>query len=114
MGATLDLPMKAGGLTRQKLAAFWQPQASPILDRWLTGRTVIDLLPLEHRRAWSPSTDATILKMSFIDRHGRSVGHDAKAAKGHFVRHLLTSRSPSRAIESWEHPEYRLDVSAGA
>lgn len=114
IGAALDLPAKAGGRTRQKLASFWQPNVTPILDRWLAGRTVIDLLPLEHRRAWSPSSDVKILRMSFVDRHGRSVGHDAKAAKGQFVRHLLMSRSPSRAIESWEHPEYRLDVSAGA
>jgi len=114
IGAALDVPSKTGRPTRQKLAAFWQPHVSPILDRWLAGRMVIDLLPLEHRRAWSPSADSTILRMSFIDRHGRSVGHDAKAAKGQFVRHLLTSRSPSRAIESWEHPQYRLDVSTGA
>lgn len=113
IGAALDLPAQTSRPTRQKLAAFWQPRLSPVLDRWLAGRTVIDLLPLEHRRAWSPSTDSKILRISFIDRQGRSVGHDAKAAKGKFVRHLLTSRSPSRAIESWEHPDYRLDVSVG-
>ena len=113
IGAALDLPANAGGHARQKLAAFWQPLVSPILDDWLANRTVIDLLPLEHRRAWSPSADLKVLRMSFVDRHGRSVGHDAKAAKGLFVRHLLLSRSPIRAIESWEHPQYRLDVSVG-
>jgi hypothetical protein len=113
IGGSLDLTGKAGGLTRQKLAAFWQPHVSTILDDWLTGRTIIDLLPLEHRRAWTPSTHLNIQRISFIDKRGRSVGHDAKAAKGQFVRHLLTSRSPLAAIDSWEHPEYRLDVSTG-
>lgn len=114
IGAALDLPLASKEIARRKLAAFWQPHVSSILDAWLADRTVIDLLPLEHRRVWEPSSNVEILRASFVDRRGRTVGHDAKAAKGLFVRHLLGARSPVRAIETWSHPEYRIEISAGS
>lgn len=111
ISAALDLPATSKAITRQRLAAYWQPRVSPVLNEWLAGRTVIDLLPLEHRRAWLPSPDLRLLRASFVDRRGRRVGHDAKAAKGSFVRHVLTARSPVRALETWSHPEYRVELS---
>lgn len=108
IGATLALPSTSHDHTRQKLAAFWQPHLSPVLDEWIAGRTVIDLLPNEHRRAWNPSAEVTIVRATFVDAHGRTVGHDAKAAKGMFVRHVLTARSPLSAMETWTHPDYRV------
>ena len=108
IGAALELPSTSDGKTiRQGLASFWQPRLSPILDTWFRGRTVIDLLPLEHRRAWLPESDVQVIRVAFVDRKGRKAGHDAKAAKGTFVRHVLTERSPMRALDSWKHPEYR-------
>lgn len=111
IGATLELPVTPKVVKKQKPAAFWQPHVSSVLNSWLADRTVIDLLPLEHRRVWQASADLEVLRVSFVDDRGRSVGHDAKAAKGLFVRHLLTARSPLRAIESWSHPDYRIEVS---
>lgn len=111
IGASLELSGDSTQRSRSTLAAYWQPRVSPVLNRWLEGRTVIDLLPLEHRRAWEPSADLDVLRISFVDSRGRSVGHDAKAAKGTFVRHVLTSRSAVRALETWKHPNYRIDVS---
>lgn len=111
ISAALDLPETSGTVTRQRLAAYWQPRMSPVLNEWLAGRTVIDLLPLEHRRAWQPSPDLRLLRATFVDGRGRRAGHDAKAAKGSFVRHVLTARSPARALETWSHPEYRVDLS---
>ena len=114
IGAALDLPASAKERARQKMSTFWEPLISPILNEWMSGRTVVDLLPLEHRRAWSPSSDIDVLRASFVDGKGRSVGHDAKAAKGLFVRHLLCARSPVRAIETWTHPVYRVEMSASS
>lgn len=111
IGAALELPTHDKDVARQKLAAYWLPRVTPVLNEWLDGRTVIDLLPLEHRRVWQPSADARVLRASFVDARGRTVGHDAKAAKGLFVRHLLTARSPIRAIDTWAHPHYRIDIS---
>lgn len=113
IGASLDLPVASSDDRKQKLTDYWRPKLSPVLDEWIAGRTVIDLLPLEHRRAWEPSSSTKVLRLTFVDRRGRSVGHDAKAAKGLFVRHLLSARSPLRAIESWSHPDYRVEVSSG-
>lgn len=111
IGASLELPRVSGGTTsRQALSSFWQPRLSPILDTWIRGRTVIDLLPLEHRRAWLPETGIQVIRVAFVDRRGRKAGHDAKAAKGLFVRHILTERSPMRALDSWTHPEYRVEL----
>jgi cytoplasmic iron level regulating protein YaaA (DUF328/UPF0246 family) len=111
IGAALTLPTMSKNRSRQKLAAFWQPRLTPVLHDWIDGRTVIDLLPNEHRRAWSPSSDLDVVRATFIDARGRSAGHDAKAAKGQFVRHILTSRSPLAAIETWTHPDYRVEIS---
>lgn len=113
IGATLDLPTTTKVVARQKLAAYWQPRISPVLNEWLMGRTVIDLLPLEHRRAWLPTSDLHVIRASFVDRKGRTVGHDAKAAKGSYVRHVLSARSPLRAIETWSHRDYRIEFSDG-
>jgi cytoplasmic iron level regulating protein YaaA (DUF328/UPF0246 family) len=111
IGAALELPTEHESLARQKLSAYWHPHVSKVLDRWLTGRTVVDLLPLEHRRVWTPPAGVEVLRATFVDARGRSVGHDAKAAKGSFVRHLLMSRSPLRAVDTWSHPDYRVDIS---
>lgn len=113
IGAALDLPGPSGARSRIKLAAYWRNHSSAILDEWIGRRTVIDLLPQEHRRSWSPTARVDIVTVSFVDRRNRTAGHDAKAAKGSFVRHIVSARSPLRALESWEHPEYRAVLSTG-
>jgi cytoplasmic iron level regulating protein YaaA (DUF328/UPF0246 family) len=110
IGSALTLPTVSAERARQKLAAFWQPRLSPILDDWIGERTVIDLLPNEHRRAWKAAPHLHVVRAIFVDAQGRTVGHDAKAAKGLFVRHILTSRSPLRAIETWTHPTYGVAI----
>ncbi len=98
---------------------WWKPALSDALNEWLTGRVVIDLLPNEHAAAWAPSPPdyAAFLRVSFVeraaDRPGKVVGHDAKAAKGALVRHLLTSRAaPARALASFEHERFVLQITA--
>lgn len=98
-----------------KLATWWRPRLSPVLDSWIgEDRTVIDLLPQEHRAAWSPADTlgARHIVVNFVNPSGRTVGHDAKAAKGLLVRHLLESKDPvQRALRTWRHPQFALELS---
>ncbi len=81
------------------VARWWRDRMSPVLNDRLEGRLVIDGLPGEHARAWSPEPDryrAWIQLRFERDRGGerRVVGHDAKAAKGSLMRQVLESADP--------------------
>lgn len=100
MGARLD-PL---GL----LSRHWRPILSDALADHLAGESVIDLLPGEHRAAWTPGPGTIAHRVSLVERSGGALGgHDAKAAKGRLVRHLLTSRAgPLRALKTFEDERY--------
>lgn len=104
MGARLD-PF---GL----VSRAWREPLSAALNAWLAGRTVVDLLPGEHAAAWLPDPGLDLVRVTFEERNGRVAGHDAKAAKGQLVRHLLTSRAaPRRALQAWRHDRFDLRLS---
>lgn len=97
-----------------KLSTFWRPTLSAALNSWLGDRVVIDLLPQEHRAAWIPDLDlgSRHVVVTFVNDAGRTVGHDAKAAKGLLVRHLLDSKVlPHQALASWRHQQFSLELS---
>jgi len=108
MGATLP--------HLDKLSTWWGPKLSAVLNSWLLadgGRVVVDLLPQEHRAAWAvdPDLDQNHIVVNFVNRSGRAVGHDAKAAKGLLARHLLESKgAATRALASWRHPQFSLEL----
>lgn len=111
-----DYKLKMGASLSEigKLSTWWRPTLSDTLNSRLQSRVVIDLLPLEHRAAWIPNLDLgpRHLVVTFVNNAGRTVGHDAKAAKGLLVRHLLDSKgSPQQALKSWRHPHFSLTVS---
>ena len=55
---------------------------------------------------------AGLVSVAFVEKSGKVAGHDAKAAKGLLVRHLLESRGdPEKALKSWKHPRFRLSLS---
>jgi uncharacterized protein len=92
-----------------KLARWWRPQVSPLLNELLAKRFIVDLLPKEHLDAWDAS--GRIYRVTFVDAAGRSVGHDAKAAKGLLVRHLFASgESPRDALHSFRHDGFTVTV----
>jgi cytoplasmic iron level regulating protein YaaA (DUF328/UPF0246 family) len=97
-----------------KVSTWWRPTLSTVLNSWLDDRLIIDLLPQEHRSAWQPDADLgeRHLVVNFQNDTGRTVGHDAKAAKGLLVRHLLESKDqPHQALATWRHPQFTLDFS---
>jgi cytoplasmic iron level regulating protein YaaA (DUF328/UPF0246 family) len=72
-----------------RLDRFWRPHVSKALRRWAAGREVWDLLPNEHAAAVDVPG---LVKVRF---EGVS-GHDAKAVKGAFARHVLLTGSHAR------------------
>jgi cytoplasmic iron level regulating protein YaaA (DUF328/UPF0246 family) len=99
------------------LAAWWHDHLSQLLNDSCADRVVIDLLPGEHRRAFTPDSDQLrdYVRVGLYDKSGKSGGHDAKAAKGRLARHLIvTCTTPSKAracIESFRDPRFvaRID-----
>ncbi|MGA1005467.1 MAG: YaaA family protein, partial [Ilumatobacteraceae bacterium] len=72
-----------------KLSTWWRDPLSTTLNDWADGRVVIDLLPNEHRAAWTPGDSMREhVVVSFVEKSGKVAGHDAKAAKGLLARHL--------------------------
>lgn len=110
------LKMGASLPTLGKLSSWWRSILSDALNDHLAGRFVVDLLPQEHRAAWTPAPDryAGWARVNFAQRGGASgaaVGHEAKAAKGLLARHLLTSRSKApSALANWTHDRFEISI----
>jgi cytoplasmic iron level regulating protein YaaA (DUF328/UPF0246 family) len=75
------------------LAAYWRRHSAPALAEACAGAVVWDLLPSEHGRAvdLGAATAARVIRVEPMRADGRAVGHNAKAAKGRFARHVLES-----------------------
>lgn len=75
------------------LAKWWRDAVSEAINDYARGCLVIDLLPTEHRGAYSPdlSLVAEHVVVDLMTPTGKAGGHDAKAAKGRLARHLLLS-----------------------
>lgn len=73
------------------MAKWWHDAVSEAINHYARGCVVIDLLPNEHRAAYSPDvaliSDHVIVDL--VTPTGKAGGHDAKAAKGRLARHLL-------------------------
>lgn len=94
-----------------KLSRWWRDAVTETLNEALAGRTVIDLLPEEHRAAWAPDPSTYDLRrVRFVNDDGRVVGHAAKAAKGLLARAILQADDVECALQSWDHAELRLEV----
>ena len=109
-----DYKLKMGGSLPGvgRLSSFWREPLSRALNQRIADTWVIDLLPIEHRAAFEPEPDRYrgLFRVSFVETSGKVAGHDAKAAKGMLVRHLLQSKaSPAKALASWKHPRFNID-----
>ena len=99
------------------IAAWWHDGLSDVLNDAFAGRVVIDLLPNEHRRAYTADRERLrdYVRVGLYEKSGKAGGHDAKAAKGRLARHLIvtcTSAAKARAsIESFRDPRFvaRID-----
>lgn len=74
------------------LSNWWHNTLSDTLNNAFSGSVVIDLLPQEHRAAFT--IDPTVIREHYVvglnEKSGKAGGHDAKAAKGKLARHLVS------------------------
>lgn len=90
------------------LAAWWRPVVTECLVAIARGSTVVDLLPQEHRGAidWDV-LDGSVLRVDLVaKRSGVSGGHNAKAAKGLFARHLIETGDVDVAVRTFKNRDY--------
>ncbi|MFZ9697120.1 MAG: YaaA family protein [Ilumatobacteraceae bacterium] len=75
------------------LAKWWRDAVSDAINEYARGCLVVDLLPAEHRAAYSPDPQRVSghVIVDLLTPTGKAGGHDAKAAKGRLARHLLLS-----------------------
>jgi cytoplasmic iron level regulating protein YaaA (DUF328/UPF0246 family) len=99
-----------------KLSTWWRDELSATLNRYATGRTakqpriIIDMLPKEHRAAWTPDERVAGVSIEFIDPTGKPGGHFAKAAKGELARAILTDGL--EAVDHFRHDRFELAVTS--
>ncbi len=101
-----------------KLAAYWRPVLSPLLNRALKDKFVWDLLPATHREAWDDDGSyRALVQVKFYDENGgtrKAVTHNVKQLRGALVNYVV--RDPAESIEAllgWEAPGgYELDEAA--
>ena len=76
------------------LSKWWHDSLSETLNKAFKGAVVIDLLPQEHRAAFTLDTDmiGEYFVVGLNEKSGKAGGHDAKAAKGKLARHLRQGR----------------------
>ena len=94
-----------------RLAGFWRDPLSAVLNDHLAGHTVVDLLPNEHREAWSPEPSRyELVRPVLATANGKPAGHAGKAAKGKLVRALLDSGNVARTLDNFDPGELVLAV----
>lgn len=101
-----------------KIARYWKPHISRLLNETLTGRFVWDLLPGVHRDAWDDDHAYTqLVQVKFyVDEGGqrKAVSHNVKPLRGQLVNFIV--RETAEELEPllhWEHPAgFRYDEAA--
>lgn len=97
-----------------KLSTWWRDDLSDALNRYAAGRTakaprvIVDLLPKEHRAAWTPDDRVAGVSIEFVDPTDKPGGHFAKAAKGTLAAAIL--RDGLSAVDRWSDPRFELSV----
>jgi cytoplasmic iron level regulating protein YaaA (DUF328/UPF0246 family) len=94
-----------------RLAPWWKPRIAAVLDPFVDGRVVWDLLPKEHFAAW-PTSEAPKLRITarFLDDRGDgsliTVSHWNKLLKGALVRHVVQTKLTDPAgLAEFDHPQ---------
>jgi cytoplasmic iron level regulating protein YaaA (DUF328/UPF0246 family) len=99
-----------------RLSTWWRPRLAPVVASLAEGRTVWDLLPLEHSAAmdWTSVGPARRVTVRFTDASDRTVSHWNKLLKGALVRWVLSEQPDGPDdLRHFEHPlGYRYDPAA--
>lgn len=101
-----------------KVAAYWRPVLSPILNELLAGQAVWNLLPGSHEEAWDDAgTYGRMIRVKFVrevDGERKPVTHGVKELRGALVGYIVTETADHvDALDFWEAPDgYELDRDA--
>lgn len=101
-----------------KIARYWMPHVSALLNETLKDRFVWDLLPSVHREAWDDDHSyAQLVRVKFFIEEGgqrKAVSHNIKPLRGQLVNFIV--RETAEELEplfEWEHPAgFRYDEAA--
>lgn len=97
------------------LARWWRPVVTECLAAITRGATVVDLLPQEHRGAieWEELDHDSVVRIDLVaKKSGAAGGHDAKAAKGSFARHLIETGDVDAAVRTFENRDFTARLRA--
>ena len=98
------------------LSKWWHDSLSETLNKTCAGSVVIDLLPQEHRAAFTidPAAVSEYYVVGLNEKSGKAGGHDAKAAKGRLARHIITECTTSSkalaSIRSFRDPRFVVTI----
>lgn len=98
------------------MTKWWRDDLTEAFAAVVKKQIVIDVLPNEHRAAFDFSVLPTTQRVDLVSRTGGVVGgHNAKAAKGLLIRHLLTTKGSTieRMVSTFAHPEYTAVITQG-
>ena len=101
-----------------KVAAYWRPVLSPVLNELLAGQAVWNLLPASHEEAWDDAgTYGRMIRVRFVreeDGERRPVTHGVKELRGALVGYIASETADHvDALDFWEAPDgYELDREA--
>ena len=88
-----------------RLTDFWRTRTTEALAEYARGRTIVSLLPREHTASIdfvAVGQYCRVRQVEFREGHdGAAVGHDAKAVKGRFARHVLVNGADGLEEFSW-------------
>lgn len=93
-----------------RVASFWKPHISPVINRRVEGKFVWNLLPGVHQEAWDDTRTYknSVTVKFFIDEDGerKPVTHGVKPLRGQLVNFIVreTAESLDPLLE-WRHPE---------
>ena len=106
------LKMSARPAGTGPLAAWWRDDLTDALLETAGSRTIVDLLPQEHRAAIDGERVPAVRLDLVTRRGGKAGGHAAKAAKGLLARALLEAGGidPVRTARAFRHPEFAVQV----
>ena len=94
-----------------RLAAFWQQPLTQVLNDRVEGATVVDLLPNEHRAAWTADPSRyDLVRPLLATRDAKPAGHAGKATKGRLARALLESGDVERTLATFDPGELTLTI----
>ena len=112
----MDATLKGIG----KVAKYWRPILSPVLNRALEGRFVWNLLPGVHQEAWEDNhAYAQMVYVRFFDEtkgERKAVSHGVKPLRGQLVNFIVRETVEDlEDLKEWEHPAgYRYDEAASS